>query len=199
MTGDRVRILAREALYDGFSRLTRLVYQFRQLDGDWSPEIEREVLERHAAAAVLPYDPQRDAVVLIEQFRPGAHLAGHDGWQLEPLGGIRDPGEAPQETARREALEEAGCNVTDLQPVCGFLISPGSVAEHVSVYCGRTDADKVGVTGGRAEEGEETRVQIVPFADAEASLAAGRFEFALTLIALHWLVIHRPRLRAMWT
>ena len=198
MNRGRLQVLAEDTLFAGFNRLTRLVYRYRRHDGLWSPAIEREVFRRGPAAAVLPYDPLRDAVILLEQFRPGAHLAGQDAWQLEPVAGIRRDGEAADDVARREALEEAGCTIGDMEPVCTYLVSPGCVDEAVDVFCGRTDSTTVAEFAGEATEHEDIRVHVLPFARANAELVAGRFQYALTIISLQWLVMNRDRLRQAW-
>lgn len=198
MTKDRLRILTQESLYAGFNGLTRLVYRYRRHDGVWSEAIEREVFRRGPAAAVLPYDPARDTVVLIEQFRPGAHLAGRDPWQLEPVAGIHHEGETAEAVARREALEEAGCTLDEMEPVCSYLVSPGCVDEQVVVFCGRTDSNTVAEIAGEPSEHEDIRVHVLPFDEVRDGLATSRFEYALTVIALQWLVLNRDRLRGLW-
>ena len=199
MSEDRVKILNQDVLFDGFNRLTRLVYRYRRIDGAWSDPVEREIFRRGPAAAVLPYDPVRDAVVMVEQFRPGAHLSGDDGWQLEPVAGICETGESPEATVHREALEEAGCRLGRLKPVCTYHVSPGCVEERVSVFCGEVDASGVATRAGDPSEQEETRVQVLAFDDAVRCLSAGRFKYALTILSLQWLALHREALRAEWT
>src|SRR5882724_7704963 len=92
MADDSIEISARETLYRGFFRVDRYRLRHRLFSGGWSAELSREVLERGSAAAALLYDPERDAVVLVEQFRLAAHLAGRPAWQLEIVAGIIDPG-----------------------------------------------------------------------------------------------------------
>lgn len=198
MTRSRLQVLAQDTLFSGFNRLSRLVYRYRRHDGDWSPPVEREVFRRGPAAAVLPYDPVRDTVVLLEQFRPGAHLSGHDAWQLEPVAGIRQRDETAENVARREAVEEAGCTVLDLVPVCTYLVSPGCVDEAVDVFCGRTDSNTVAKLAGEASEHEDIKVHVLAFDDVRGGLAEGRFGYALTIISLQWLALNRDRLRAVW-
>ncbi len=199
MNPDRkIRILDQEILYDGFNKLSRLLYRYRRANGAWSDPVEREIFRRGPAAAVLPYDPVRDRLVLIEQFRPGAYLAGTDAWQLEPVAGICEPGEAPEETLRREALEEAGCKVDALVPIVSYHVSPGCVDETVSVYCGRTDASDVASVAGDPGEQEETRVHVLDFGEALENLNAGAYGYALTIISLQWLALNRQDLRKRW-
>ena len=140
---DRHEILDRSVLYDGFNRLTRLLYRYRKCDGDWSTPLEREIFQRGPAAAILPYDPVRDTIVMVEQFRPGALLSGENPWQVEPIAGICDVGETPEATVRREAMEEAGCTLAHIVPACAYLVSPGCVDEKVSVFCSSATAQRL--------------------------------------------------------
>jgi ADP-ribose pyrophosphatase len=207
MSGDRprralgdadVELIADEVAFEGFNRLHRVRLRHRRHDGGWSREIEREVFERDNAAALLPYDPARDRVVLVEQFRPGPYMAGLACWQLEPVAGMIRPDEDPVAVARREAREEAGCDVLAVEPICTYTVSPGYATETVFVYCGRVDASGLGGVHGCGEEDEDTRAHVLGFEEAMARLASGEFQFALTVICLQWLALNRERLRALW-
>ena len=102
---ENVEIIDRTLRYKGFFEIVRYRFRHRLFAGGWSGEIEREVLERGHAVAVLPYDPAADAVVLIEQFRIGALAAGFPPWQVEIVAGIIEEGEAIEAVARRETME----------------------------------------------------------------------------------------------
>lgn len=194
----RFEILGKEIGYQGFFRLERYRLRHTLFQGGWGGELTRELLERGHAAAVLLYDPERDGVVLIEQFRIGALDAPGGPWLLEIVAGIMDEGETPEAVARREAMEEAGCPVLDLIPVCEYLVSPGGTSERIMVYCGRVDASKADGIHGLAEEGEDIRVQVVPYAEALAMLHSGRINSASPIIALQWLALHREEVRRHW-
>ena len=158
----------------------------------------RELFERGDAVGVLPYDPGSDSLVLIEQFRPGA-LRGNDSpWMLELIAGIVEPGEADTEVAHREAMEEAGCEVTDLEAIATVIPSAGACTEQVRLFCGRVKAAAVGGVRGVAEEGEDILVHSVPVADAFQLLDENRIPNGHTLISLLWLRNHIDRLRERW-
>ncbi|SPW32349.1 ADP-ribose pyrophosphatase [Edwardsiella tarda] len=93
-----------------------------------SGEVVREVFERGHAAVLLPYDPRRDEVVLIEQLRIPAYDSSATPWLLEMVAGMIEPGESVEQVARREALEEAGITVGRCRPVLSYLASPGGPA-----------------------------------------------------------------------
>ena len=193
-----IELIGRKVVYDGYFRLYRYRLRHRQFAGGMGPVLTREILERGKVAAVLPVDPVLDRVVLIEQFRPGAWAASLDPWLLECVAGIIEPGETPEEMARREAREEAGCTVTDLVPIASFLTSPGAVTETVRLFCGRVDSEGAGGLHGLAEEGEDIRVRVMPVADAVTLLDEGGIVNAKTIIALQWIARHYPSLKARW-
>ncbi len=188
-------ILEKTTVCQSYFRIDRYRFRHRLFAGGWSDEICREVFERGQAAAVLPYDPAADSIVLIEQFRVGAVAAGMPAWQTEVVAGIIGERETAEAVARREALEEAGCPIHDLVPIAHYLVSPGGASETVRLYCGRIDSRGVGGIHGLPDEHEDIRVSVVPFAEAREQLAAGRVGNAMTIIALQWLVLNHAALR----
>jgi ADP-ribose pyrophosphatase len=193
-----IEIIEKSNLYKGFFRIDLYRLRHRLFAGGWSGEIRREIFERGQAAAVLPYDPEADAVVLIEQFRIGTMVAGLPPWQIEVVAGIIEDGEDPAEVARREAVEEAGCAVTDLIPLYRYAVSPGGTSEACQLYCGRVDSSGVGGIHGLPDEHEDIRVQVYPFAEAMRLLESGPVNSAVAIIALQWLALNRDRLRRQW-
>lgn len=198
MSGPKVQILDKTVRYRGFFRIDRYRLRHRLFAGGWSRELEREVFERGHAAAILPYDPDLDRVVLIEQFRIGALDADGGPWTLEIVAGIVEEGETPEAVIRREAAEEAGLTVHDVEKVCSVLVSPGGTSESLVVYCGRVDASAAGGIHGLGEEGEDIRVVPLALDDALAMLEDGRIRTGHTIIALQWLAVNRERLRRAW-
>lgn len=191
-----VEVLARETVFQGYFRVDRYTLRHRLFAGGWSRPIRRELFERGHAAAVLPYDPQRDRVLLIEQFRIGPYAHGGSPWQIEIVAGILHDGESPAELARREALEEAGCVLSsELLPVAAYYMSPGAVSEHMTLFCALTDLADAGGIHGLEDEDEDIRVHVPSFDEAMAWLAAGRIQNSPAIIALQWLALHRSRLR----
>lgn len=196
MDTSAVRIIEQEAVYQGYFRIDHYLLQVPLYEGGMSPSLSREILERGHVAAVLPVDPQRREIVLIEQFRPGPYLSGIDPWMLECVAGIIEEGETTEEVCIREAREEAGCNVLELTPIATpFLTSPGSCTETVALYWGRVDSSGAGGIHGLTEEGENIRVQRFSYDEALALLEQGRILNAKTIIALQWLALNRDRLR----
>jgi ADP-ribose pyrophosphatase len=198
MTDPRVEIFEKAVAYNGFFRIDRYRLRHRLFNGEWSHALVREVFERGHAAAVLPYDPVRDQVVLIEQFRIGALEAPGGPWLLEIVAGVIDAGETPEAVIRRETIEESGCTITDVVPICEYLVSPGGSSERLALFCGKVDASLAEGTHGLVEEGEDTRVVVLEFGAAMAHLQAGRINAAAPIIALQWLRINHDQVRRQW-
>ncbi|MBM3598290.1 MAG: NUDIX domain-containing protein [Alphaproteobacteria bacterium] len=195
---DDVEMLRHETLYSGYSRLHRYTFRHRLHDGRWTRPFTREVYDRGAAAAVLLYDPFADAVVFVEQFRPGAHAAGRAPWQLEPVGGMIEPGEDPTEVVRREAIEEAGCEILDLLHLFDYLPSVASYQSPIHLYAGRVDAARAAGVHGRSDEDEETRVVVLRSDAAFAAMVERPIISAGALLSLQWLRLNRAELRRRW-
>jgi ADP-ribose pyrophosphatase len=195
---DDVRILGDETAYQGYFRIRRVTVQYRAFGGGWMEPQVREIFERGDAVGLLPYDPATDSVILVEQFRPGAMRDGASPWMLELVAGIVEPGESDSEVAHREAEEEAGCTVSELQPIATVLPSAGACSEQVRLFCGRVEEAGVGGIHGLAHEGENMLVHAVPVDDAFALLDADRVPNGHTLISLLWLRQHIDALRERW-
>ncbi len=200
MSDDAPEIVAREVAYQGFFRVDRYRLRHRLYGGGWSAMIAREVVERRRAVGLLLYDPARDEVVLVEQFRLPAYLAGFSGRHLEIVAGLVDhPDEADSEVARREAQEEAGLAIDgELLPVHRFLTSPGGTTEAVTLFCGRVDASRAGGVHGLIDEHEDIKVVVMRYAEVARLLREGGIENATTMVALYWLAANRADLRRRW-
>jgi len=198
VSSDHYEIIEKTICYKGFFSIARLRLRYRKYDGEWSDVLTREIFERGHAVAVLPYDPVRDEVVLIEQFRVGAIDFPADPWLVEIVAGIIDEGESAEEVAHREMAEEAGCAIEALEHVCDYLVSPGGATESTALFCGKVDATGIGGIYGLADEGEDIRVSAVSYDEAVAMLGSGRIKSASPIIALQWLMLHRERLRQQW-
>jgi len=191
-------ILEQEQLYKGFLTIDRYRLRHRLFAGGWSEALVRERVQPLRASSVLLYDPQLDEVVLIEQFRIGALESDGHPWLLEIIGGHIGEGETPEDVARRESLEEAGCEVLDLVPICEFLVTPGTSGERNYLYCARVDASRAGGIHGIAEEGEDIRVERMKFATAMAEVYGGSINSTTGIMAMQWLALNRGQLQQRW-
>jgi len=191
-------IIRREVLYQGIFRLARYHVRHRTFNGEWSQPFTREVLERQPAAAILPYDPVLDQVVLIEQFRAGALANPSSPWLIEIVAGVLDADEKPDNVAKREAVEEAGCKILDIYPVCEYFVSPGGSNEYLHLYCGRIDASEAGGVHGLSEENEDIRAFTVSAEEAFILLQEGKINTPPAIISLQWLQLNQEWLRQLW-
>ncbi|MFT3741436.1 MAG: NUDIX domain-containing protein [Gammaproteobacteria bacterium] len=198
MEPKNVKILEETWMYQGFVSIKRYLLQHELFKGGWSPAIMREVSIRPRAAAVLPYDPLTDQVVLIEQFRPGALSDPEGPWMIEIVAGLLEAGETPEDLARREAQEEAGVTLLALEQICEYWSSPGGSNEYLTLFCGQVDASQVGGVYGVAEEHEDIRVFALAFEEAFQWAAHGKIKNPTCLLALFWLKINKEKLHRRW-
>lgn len=188
-------IIDEAPLYRGFFSLSRIRLRHTLFQGGWSEPLDRELFHRGRCVAVVPYDPKLDQVVLIEQFRIGAVPIKNDPWLLEIVAGAIEEGESPEEVARRETLEEAGCDIYELIRIGEFFATPGGCSERITLFCGLIDSDGAGGVHGLAEEQEDIRAFTVDFAEAMAWVDNGLIDSAIPIVGLQWLALNRDRLK----
>ena len=195
---DDVVVIEKNTVFQGYFRIDRYLLKHRTFAGGWTPPVSREVFERGHAVAVLLYDPVRDEVAMIEQFRAGALAAGRAPWLIEVVAGIIDDGEGMEEVARRESLEEAGCEVGELVKIADVILTPGAASETIRLYCGRVDCTHLGGLHRLADEAEDIRVFTLPTDEAIAMVKDGRINNSTAMICLMWLAGERDALRKTW-
>lgn len=181
-----VRITRVEVTSDGWHVLRRTTFTYRRRDGRQVIE-ERETYDRGNGATILVYDPFRRTVLLTRQFRFPAYVNGHhDGMLIETAAGLLDD-DAPEVAIRREASEELGVTLGELQHVFDLYMSPGSVTESVHFYAAPySPSDRGTAGGGLQEEGEDIEVLEIPFDEALAMTSDGRIVDGKTVILLQW-------------
>jgi nudix-type nucleoside diphosphatase (YffH/AdpP family) len=193
-----LEILARRTPYAGFFAVEEYDLRHARFAGGLSPEMTRAAFVGADAVTVLPYDAARDRVLVIEQFRAGP-LARGDAqlWSIEAIAGRIDPGETPEDTARREADEEAGLALGALIRIAGYYPSPGAKTEYIHSYLGLADLpDGAAGLGGVAGENEDIRAHVIPFARLLELAGTGEVNNAPLLLSAMHLAERRPSLRA---
>ncbi len=211
MTHDKkfsdVEIINNKQVFNGYFQMNEYHLRHRTFEGGWSDVLSREVFQRGAVAAVLPYDVERDKVVLIEQFRPGAFAACESGplltkedspWLIECVAGVVEEDELPEDVARRELIEEANCEAIDIFHVNTFHISPGAVNEALALYCANVDSSTAKGIHGLDHEGEDIRVFTVAPETAFEWVDQGKVTNAMTIIALQWFALNYDKVRKRW-
>ena len=187
-----VRVTDVELLAAGWHVLRRTTFDRRRSDGSWTREA-RENYDRGNGATVLLYDAARRTVLLTRQFRYPVYVNGHpDGMLVEAAAGLLDD-DAPEDAIRREAAEETGVEIGDLEHVFDVYMSPGSVTERLHFYAAPyTPARRTTAGGGLAEEGEDIDVLELPFDTALEMAADGRIADAKTVMLLQWAALRGP-------
>jgi nudix-type nucleoside diphosphatase (YffH/AdpP family) len=195
---DAVEVVAHRHPYTRFFTVEELAIRHRRFDGSTSDVQERAVFRVAEAVTVLPYDPVRDRILLIEQIRLGVFANGDaHPWLLEPVAGMIDAGETPEVAARRETAEEAGLALGDLHHVARYYPSPGGIAQVLTSYVGIADLpDDITGVGGHDAEGEDILSHLVEWETALAMLKGGDMANAPLIVSFQWLVMNRDRLRA---
>jgi len=196
---EKVIAVTHRVAWQGYFRIGEYRFRHTLFQGGVSPEIKREVFERGHAAAVLPYDPALDRVVLIRQFRPGAYAAGRHPWLWETVAGIIEEGETAADVVRREAQEEAALEISELIPIHSYIGSPGGSSETTTTFCGRVDSRDAGGVHGLPGEGEDILVRTFTLEEAKALMAKGELGSATGILTLQWLLLNRDAVRAKWT
>lgn len=195
-TGD-VELTPRSGGYAQFFGLQPFDVRFRRFDGEMSGSIPREGFVAFDAALVLPYDPQTDQVLLIEQLRFGPLLRGDpQPWVFEPVAGLIDAGENPETCIRREAEEEAGLTLDAVEPMVKVYASPGYSSEFFHCFLGLAElTGRDGHVGGLSSETENIRSHVMPFEAALALVDSGEINAGPLAMMVFWLARHRDRLR----
>ncbi|EGU6976533.1 ADP-ribose diphosphatase [Vibrio parahaemolyticus] len=196
-TSRDVEIISKESVFEGFFKMVKYRFKHKLFDGGWSDVVEREMFERGHAAAMLPYDPKTDQVVIIEQIRIGA-LEHEHPWQLEIVAGMIDRDESAEEVIRREAEEEAGITVGRVASVTSYYPSSGGCSEKLDVFVGEVDASKAHGIHGLDYEDEDIRVHVLSREQAYQWVKDGIFENGASIIALQWLQLNHQELRSQW-
>ena len=200
MTAQDVKIKHKILAHDGFCRIKRYAMQHRLFNGGWTQDYMRELMIKPSVAAALPYDPQHNQVVLIEQFRIGALEKNVTPWLIEIVAGIMDKNYSENfaELIHREMLEEAGLKIADLLPISEYLPTPGCSTEKVKLFCAKVDSTKAPAFCGLASEQEDIKIHILSTQAAFAAVDSGQINNAAAIIALQWLELNLDKINQKW-
>lgn len=180
---EKVRVLAEEVLSNNWGLVKKTTIELRRRNGEWQRQV-RETYDRGDGAGVLLYNREKRAVILTRQFRFPVFAHGEPGWLIEVVAGKLD-GDHPVTTAKKEAEEESGYRVHDVELVMSAYMSPGSVTEKLSLFLAEYDADsKVSAGGGLEHEGEDIEVLELGIEEALAMIETGEIADAKTIMLL---------------
>ena len=182
----KYKIINKKNLYSGFFNLNKYEFIHQKHDGSWTDIVKREVFSGAHVSALLPYDPLRKEIVLIQQFRAGSLSRYDDGYLYEIVAGIIDINETPLETAKRECLEETGCEVKKITPIQSYFPAPGSSESYYHLYLGEVNSFNGERIMGLENENENILVKAFKVEEIRKMLKEKVIKNGLTLIALQW-------------
>ena len=180
------KINNKEKIYDGFYKLYKINFNHKKYNGNWINNVSREVFGGAHVGAVLPYDPEKKKIILINQFRSGLFQREENPVTIEISAGIIEEGENPEEASKRECYEETGCKVKKTSKICSFYPAPGSSESYYHVYLGEIDAFKGDRITGQENENEDIFVKSYDVSEVRELLKQKKIINGLTLIALQW-------------
>lgn len=170
--------------------MNEITLKYKKYDGGWSNKVKRELFGGAQVSAVLPYDPVKKEIVLIQQFRPGTIFKDVDNYLNEIVAGIIDDGESPEITAKRECLEETGCEIKKLIPIQGYFPAPGSSQSFYHLFIGEIKTFEGERVMGLKNENEDILVKSFKIDEIKEKLYRGEFINGLTLVALQWFFLN---------
>ena len=182
----KYKIINKENLYSGFYSLNKYEFTHQKHDGSWTNKVTREIFHGAQVSSLLPYDPIRNEIVLIQQFRAGVISRYDDSYLYEIVAGMIDKNENPKDTAKRECLEETGCRVKKIIPIQSYFPAPGSSESYYHLYLGEINSFDGERIMGLENENEDILVKSFKVEEIRKMLKKKLIQNGLTLIALQW-------------
>lgn len=184
----KVSIERKKYIFDDFFKVEEAYLRFQQFDGEMSPLVRRLNMERGNSVAVLVLNKDTDKLIMVNQFRYPTYQNG-DGWTVEIIAGMVDPGETPKQTMKRELQEEIGLNIETFEDIAVFYPSPGGSSEQIHLYYAEVSGEgaKYKATGGLLSHGEDVKAIELSLDDALSKVRSGGILDAKTIIAIFWL------------
>tara|TARA_B100000963_G_C22402037_1_gene569296 strand:- start:47 stop:628 length:582 start_codon:yes stop_codon:yes gene_type:complete len=186
----KFEIINKKNIHNGFFKMNEYILKYKKYDGSWSKEVKREIFGGAMVSAVLPYDPVKREIVLIQQFRPGTIAKEFNNYLYEIVAGIIDSGETAEDAAKRECLEETGCKIKKITPIQGYFPAPGSSESFYHLFLGEIDTFEGERVMGLESENEDILVRSYKLSDVKEMMEKGEILNGLTLIALQWFFLN---------
>ncbi|MGB0835483.1 MAG: NUDIX domain-containing protein [Psychrobium sp.] len=193
-----VNVVKKEVVFQGYFRMLKYYFTHALFGGGTSEIVERELFERDTAVAVIPYDPVRDQIVMVEQIRVGAFEHDVNPWMVELVAGMIEEGEEADEVAKRELFEETGLECQRLEKLFSYLVSPGGTSERIDLYIAHVDASKAAAIAGLESESEDIRTLVMDVNCALEQLSKAKFQNGVTIVGLQWLALNHQKMKDKW-
>ncbi len=184
-----IEVIKDKLLSDNYFILRNITYDLTRNEGE-TVRHKREVYDRGNGATILLYNREKKTVVLTRQFRVATWVNGNaDGLLIEACAGLLDADE-PEVCARKEAMEETGFLVGEVEKLFELYMSPGGVTELIHFYLAEyTDAQREFAGGGIDDE--DIDVLEMPFKQALGMVARGEIRDGKTVILLQQLQLRK--------
>jgi ADP-ribose pyrophosphatase len=196
ITMKKVSIEKKRYILNDFFKIEEAHLRFELFNGKMSPSVRRLSLERGDSVAVLVFNQTTEKLILISQFRYPTYK-NNNGWIIEAIAGMVDPGETPEQSARREVQEETGLEIDDFDSIATFYPSPGGSSERIFLFYSEVSGEKAKYkdTGGLIGHGEDIKAVEITLDDALRKIKAGEIVDAKTIIGIYWLENRQIKLR----
>jgi nudix-type nucleoside diphosphatase (YffH/AdpP family) len=189
MTGPDIKLTGRRRVFSGWNSVDEITVEVASADGGTVVH-DREVVDHGHAVAVLPVDPVRRMALLVRQWRAPLVGTDDDPFLLEACAGIIDPGETPEAAVRREAEEEMGIHLDELEDKGRVIMSPGALTETIRLYLAAYgDGSRISDGGGLDHEGEEIEIVELPLDELYAITRSGALLDSKTVILIQMLML----------
>jgi len=184
----KVSVEQKKYILEDVFKVEEAYLRYEKFNGEMSGTVRRISLERGDSVSILIYNSRTDKIILISQFRYPSYKSGN-GWIMEAIAGILDPGETPEESARREVQEETGLDIIKLEHIATFFPSPGGSSERIFLYYSEVSrgANSYGKIGGLLCEGEDIKSYEFTLEEALEKIKSGEIMDAKTIIGIYWL------------
>ena len=182
----KYKIINKKNLYSGFFSLNKYEFIHEKHNGEWTDTVGREIFSGAHVSTLLPYDPIKKEIILIQQFRAGVLSRYDEDYLYEIVAGMIDEGENPEETAARECFEETGCKVEKIYPIQSYFPAPGSSESYYHLYLGEVKAFDGERIRGLEKENEDILVKSFKIEEVRKMLKEKKINNGLTLLALQW-------------
>ena len=185
-----IKNISKKTLYSGFFKLYQFTFNHKKHDETWSKLVTREIFSGAQVAAVLPFDPNKKKIILIDQFRNGLIESKHNVIIKEIVAGYIDKDETPEEAAIRECKEETGCTANNLKKILSYYPAPGSSQSFYHLFLAEVNSFSEERIVGNIDEDEDILVRSYALQEVKKMLDNGKIINGLTIIALQWFFLN---------